>query len=259
MVALRGVVRGLDILIAMTVQNIARIESEVSQYWRAVRHVEVSESTNTELLATGAPGVVLIADQQTSGKGRLGRVWEAPVGASLLMSVAIDLPHTDDLGLVSLAAGLAVVDVVPQARLKWPNDVLLNGKKFVGILGEIDMRDGAPMLVVGLGVNIEWEEHRLPTDWSTALNLQGITVDWDEFTIELLHALGQRLQQWRDRDASLIRDYRSVSLTIGQRVRLETHSGDVIGVVDDVDEHGEIVVDGTSYSTGAVTHLRPTD
>ena len=243
----------------MTVQNVARIQAAVAEYWPEVRHVEVSESTNTELLATGAPGVVLIADQQTSGKGRLGRVWEAPAGANLLMSVAIDLPHTDDLGLVSLAAGLAVVDVVPAARLKWPNDVLLNAKKFVGILGEIDMRDGAPMLVVGLGVNIEWQEDCLPTDWSTSLNLQGIQIDWDEFTIDLLRALGKRLTQWRDQDTMLIDDYRAVSVTIGQRVRLDTHTGSVVGVVDDVDEHGEVVVDGTSYSTGDVTHLRPTD
>ncbi len=243
----------------MTVQDVARIQAAVAEYWSEVRHVNVSESTNTELLATGAPGVVLIADQQTSGKGRLGRVWEAPAGASLLMSVAIDLPRTDDLGLVSLAAGLAVVDVVPEARLKWPNDVLLNGKKFVGILGEIDMRNGSPMLVVGLGVNIDWEEDRLPTDWSTALNLQGITVDWDDFTINLLRALGKRLMQWRNKDTMLMRDYRDTSATIGQRVRLETYSGDVVGVVDDVDERGEIVVDGTSYSTGDVTHLRPTD
>ena len=243
----------------MTVQDVARIQAAVAEYWSEVRHVNVSESTNTELLATGAPGVVLIADQQTSGKGRLGRVWEAPAGASLLMSVAIDLPRTDDLSLVSLAAGLAVVDVVPEARLKWPNDVLLNSKKFVGILGEIDMRNGSPMLVVGLGVNIDWEEDCLPTDWSTALNLQGITVDWDDFTINLLRALGKRLTQWRNKDTMLMRDYRDTSATIGQRVRLETYSGDVVGVVDDVDERGEIIVDGTSYSTGDVTHLRPTD
>ena len=121
------------------------------------------------------------------------------------------------------------------------------------------MRNGSPMLVVGLGVNIDWEEDRLPTDWSTALNLQGITVDWDDFTINLLRALGKRLMQWRNKDTMLMRDYRDTSATIGQRVRLETYSGDVVGVVDDVDERGEIVVDGTSYSTGDVTHLRPTD
>ena len=243
----------------MTVQDIARIQSEVAEWWSDVRYVESTASTNTELLASGEPGHVLIADQQTGGKGRLGRAWEAPAGASLLMSVAVELAHTDDLGLVSLAAGVAVTDVVPTAQLKWPNDVVLNGKKFVGILGEIDTQAKPPLLVVGMGVNVSWRKEDLPTDWSTALNLEGIDVDWDEFAIDLLGALGRRLEQWRERDETLISDYRAVSATLGQSVRLETATGVVEGVAGDVDKHGEIVVDGTSYSTGDVTHLRPTD
>lgn len=255
----RALVRCPDTLESMTVQDIARIQSEVAEWWSDVRYVESATSTNTELLASGEPGHVLIADRQTGGKGRLGRAWEAPAGASLLMSVAVELAHTDDLGLVSLAAGVAVTDVVPTAQLKWPNDVLLNGKKFVGILGEIDTQAQPPLLVVGMGVNVSWREEDLPTDWSTALNLEGIDVDWDEFAIDLLGALGRRLEQWRERDQTLIDDYRAVSATLGQSVRLETATGVVEGVAGDVDKHGAIVVDGTSYSTGDVTHLRPTD
>lgn len=258
-VTVHALVQCLDIVVRMTVQDIARIQSEIAEWWSDVRFVESATSTNTELLASGAPGHVLIADRQTGGKGRLGRVWEAPAGASLLMSVAVELTHTDDLGLVSLAAGLAVTDVVPTAQLKWPNDVLLNGKKFVGILGEIDTQATPPLLVVGMGVNIAWRAEDLPTDWSTALNLEGVDVDWDEFAVDLLGALGTRLAQWRDRDEALLDDYRAVSATIGQTVRLDTVDGIVEGVVGDVDKHGAIVVDGTSYSTGDVTHLRPTD
>ena len=258
-VTLRALLQCPDIVVRMTVQDIARIESEVAQYWGEVRYVETASSTNTELMASGEPGHVLIAEQQTGGKGRLGRVWEAPAGASLLMSVAIELVHTDDLGLVSLAAGLAVTDVIPNAQLKWPNDVLLNGKKFVGILGEIDTTAEIPKLVVGLGVNVAWREEDLPTDWSTALNLEGIDVDWDEFTIDLLGALGRRLEQWQDRDEALLDDYRAVSATIGQRVRLDTVEGIVEGIAGDVDKRGAIVVDGVSYSTGDVTHLRTSD
>nr|VDG61677.1 bifunctional biotin--[acetyl-CoA-carboxylase] synthetase/biotin operon repressor [Streptococcus thermophilus] len=90
-VMLRALPRCPDTLDPMTVQDIARIESEVAEHWSEVRHVEESTSTNTEQLATGEPGQVLIADRQTGGKGRLGRVWEAPAGASLLMSVAVEL------------------------------------------------------------------------------------------------------------------------------------------------------------------------
>lgn len=256
-VMLRALPRCPDTLDPMTVQDIARIESEVAEYWTEVRHVEESTSTNTELLATGEPGHVLIADRQTGGKGRLGRVWEAPAGASLLMSVAVELKHVEDVGLASLATGLAVTDIIPNAQLKWPNDVLLNGKKFCGILGEIDVNGDNTMLVMGLGLNIAWRAEDLPTDWSTALNLEGITIEWDSFVIDLLRALGERLTQWQDRDAAILDDYRAVSASIGQRVRLSTVQGDVEGVVDDVDKHGEVVVDGVSYSTGDVTHLRP--
>ena len=97
-----------------------------------MRHVEETTFTNTELLASGEPGQVLIADRQTGGKGRLGRVWEAPAGASLLMSVAVRLERIDDIGLASLATGLAVTDVIPAAQLKWPNGVLLNGRSSAG-------------------------------------------------------------------------------------------------------------------------------
>lgn len=241
----------------MTVQNIQFIEDQVAEHWTNVRHVAETTSTNTELLSTGEPGHVLIADRQTGGKGRLGRVWEAPAGASLLMSAAVELKHMDDVGLASLATGLAVTDVVPEAQLKWPNDVLLGGKKFCGILGEIDVRGDVTMLVMGLGVNVAWRAEDLPTDWSTALNLEGITIEWDSFTADLLTALGVRLTQWQERDAAILEDYRAVSATIGQRVRLSTPGGDVEGVVDGVDKHGEVVVNGTSYSTGDVTHLRP--
>ena len=68
-------------------------------------------------------------------------------------------------------------------------------QKFCGILGEIDVRGEETMLVMGMGVNIAWREEDLPTDWSTALNLDGIDVDWDAFTIDLLRALGERLAQ----------------------------------------------------------------
>ena len=110
---------------------------------------------------------------------------------------------------------------------------------------------------MGLGVNTAWRAEDLPTDWSTALNLEGIDVEWDTFTIDLLRALGERLQQWQEQDPSILEDYRAVSATIGHNVRLETHDGVVEGVVGDVDKHGEIIVNGTSYATGNVTHLRP--
>ena len=109
----------------MTVKDIQRIAADVADSWDDVRWVETIGSTNTELLATGKPGSVLIADEQTAGRGRMGREWVSPAGSILALSVLVDAPLTDNLGLASLAAGLALTDVVPQAELKWPNDCLL--------------------------------------------------------------------------------------------------------------------------------------
>lgn len=242
----------------MTVHDIARIETEVSEYWTEVLHVESTGSTNADLVEWGKPGQVLIADKQSGGRGRLGRVWEAPAGANLLMSVAVELTHTEDLGLASLATGLAVTDIVPSAKLKWPNDVLLGGKKFVGILGEIDF-NGEPKLVMGIGINVAWRAEDLPTDWSTALNLEGIDIEWDAFTIDLLRAMGERLEQWQEQDPAILSDYEAVSATIGQNVHIETATGIVEGFVEGIDKYGEIIVNGTSYATGDVTHLRPAE
>ena len=92
---------------------------------------------------------------------------------------------------------------------------------------------------------------------ATSLNLEGIQINFDEFTIDLLRALATRLEQWQTGDEKLLEDYRAVCSTIGKTVRLERHGDDVEGTVDDVTAAGEILIDGTAYSAGDVTHLRP--
>ena len=170
------------------------------------------------------------------------------------MSMVIDAgTDPNHFGLLSIAPGVAVTDVVPQARLKWPNDVQIGGKKIAGILSNLAL----PNVVVGIGINVNFREEQLPVDTATALNLEGIDVDFDDFTIEILRAMGHRLGQWQDRDPQLLADYRKVCSTIGQTVRMELHDRDVHGRVDGVNDNGEVIIDGTAYSVGDVHHLRP--
>ncbi len=242
----------------MSVSNIQRIQDAVAEYWPDVRWVASTGSTNADMLKDGAPGTVLIADEQVDAKGRLGRHWVSPKGAQLAMSMVIDnRSGTDKLfnfGLLSIAPGLAVTDVVPEARLKWPNDVQIRGKKIAGILSALDL----PKIVVGIGINVALRPDELPTPTSTALNLEGIEIDFDDFTIDILTAMGQRFAQWKQADPQLLEDYRAVCTTIGQHVRLELHDRDVHGVVAGVNEAGEVIIDGTAYAVGDVHHLRPT-
>lgn len=241
----------------MSVSDIQRIQDAVAEYWPDVRWVASTGSTNADLLKDGEPGTVLIADEQVDAKGRLGRHWVSPKGAQLAMSMVVDNRNGADellnFGLLSIAPGLAVTDVVPEAQLKWPNDVQIRGKKIAGILSALDL----PKVVVGIGINVALREDELPTPTSTALNLEGTQVEFDDFAIDILTAMGRRFAQWKESDPQLLEDYRAVCTTIGQHVRLELHDRHVHGVVEGVNEAGEVIIEGTAYAVGDVHHLRP--
>lgn len=115
-----------------------RIRTALDGLYPEVRYVPQTGSTMTDLMQAAhvQNGTVLLADAQSAGRGRLGRAWIAPKDTQVILSVLL-LPHTlDYLGTLPLAAGLAVTDAIPGTVLKWPNDVLLGGKKLVGILAE---------------------------------------------------------------------------------------------------------------------------
>ena len=132
--------------------------------WR-VQVVERAGSTNSDLLASiradgfGAP-TLLAAEHQTAGRGRLGRVWNAAPGASLTVSFALRVERAmSALDGVTLACGLAVSDAIAacgvEARLKWPNDLLVDGRKLAGILVEASPSAHGTVLVIGVGVNVQ--------------------------------------------------------------------------------------------------------
>lgn len=224
--------------------------------------VEETGSTNTDLLAAAAAGApdrtVLRALHQTAGRGRLGRVWEAPPGANLLVSFlfrsGLDHPHRLT-HRVAVAAAIASERVagVRGVGLKWPNDLLLGGEKLGGILTQVGGSGGRVDYVVpGLGLNVRWAPPGaacLGPDVDPAAVLDALLVALDE--------LGD------DHDA----EYRRRLVTIGQRVRVELMTGELLGTAVDVLEDGRLVVrpdgaaaDGSdlvAVDTGDVVHLRP--
>ncbi|MCQ9345463.1 biotin--[acetyl-CoA-carboxylase] ligase [Corynebacterium phoceense] len=122
----------------MSTYDMERIRTELAEDYAVIDYVEETGSTNTDLMqATDVTdGTVRLTDLQTAGKGRLGRVWTAPKGSQVTFSVLLLPDSLDHLGTLPLAAGLAVTDAIPGTVLKWPNDVLLDGKKLCGILAE---------------------------------------------------------------------------------------------------------------------------
>ncbi|MGB2920094.1 MAG: biotin--[acetyl-CoA-carboxylase] ligase [Mycobacterium sp.] len=237
--------------------------------FRRVDVVSETGSTNADLIARAAggediAGAVLLAEHQSAGRGRHGRSWSAPARSQISMSLGVDTSGVapDAWGWLPLLTGLAVAhtvrDLDVDAGLKWPNDVLVGTGKLAGILAEV----AAPVIVVGLGLNVSLTEDELPDPNAVSLSMLGQDVDRTMLTALLLAALSDGLARWRTSDATLAADYRAVSTTIGTRVRA-TLPGDaeIVGTATGIDDGGRLLIDhaGTTVtvSAGDITHLRP--
>lgn len=253
-----------------------------------VRRTAETTSTNADLLAlarSGAPeGVVLVADHQTAGRGRLDRTWEAPPGASLLTSILLrpaDPPCSlalDQAHLVANAVGIAAAIAAQRTAgvgvaLKWPNDLVLTTdagvRKVSGILAETILADGRiDALVVGIGINVNWPPALPPdlADIATALNhAAGHEVDRLQLLGALLAELGRCYAALATPEGRgvLLGEYRALSATIGSRVRVELPGETVVGDAIDVNAEGHLlVVDECpdrprEIVAGDVVHVRP--
>jgi len=233
-------------------------------------------STNADLAARAADGrpawSVLVTDTQTAGRGRLGRAWTAPPGASLAISVLVR-PRVppERFGWLSLLAGAAMADALSaagvDARVKWPNDVLIAGRKVCGLLAEA--LPGGAGAVLGAGLNHRLTEDDLPVPTATSLAIEGGPTDPDALVagwLERLQALVAAFEAADgDPDASGIRAAVVARCeTIGRRVRVTLPGGEAVtGVATGIDRDGRIeVATGdpiratTAIATGDVEHLR---
>lgn len=217
-----------------------------------VRAFESVGSTNDvlrQMAGDGAPaGTVVVADEQTAGRGRMGRQWQAPPGSSLLFSVLFrpELPAGDVYRLV-MACGLATAEAAEAAAgrrvdVKWPNDLQIGGKKLAGILPESAIVGERPLWViagVGLNVNQAFAAGDLLHETATSLRrASGRTLDRAVLLAQVL----ARLNVWTQQIGSevLLDAWRGRCLTLGQRVRVETPGGAVEGVAEDITPQGAL-------------------
>lgn len=231
-----------------------------------VRFYEEVGSTNDvlrQMAAEHAPeGSVVIAESQTAGRGRLGRSWEAPPGSSLLMSVLFrpDLPPLEAYRLV-MACGLAAAEaceavvenfVLPGRRqsllhidVKWPNDLLIGGRKMTGILAEAEPTpDGAGMawVVVGMGINVSQQfgpDHPLAGRATSLAEATGAEID----RLALLGAVLEHLHAWHGCPGSdVLAAWRDRCTMLGERVRIDAPGGVLEGVAEDLDPAGYLLL-----------------
>lgn len=278
----------------LAVDDIRRALFDADGVVSELQVVDETGSTNVDLRAAavaGAPeGVVLAAEHQTAGRGRLDRRWVAPPRSGLTFSTLLR-PTTVPARRwpwLPLLAGCAVVDGLAVAgglavRLKWPNDVLADERKLGGILLERVETPTGPAAVVGVGLNVtttaeelsqatergstEGAEGEASSLASTSLLLAGArTTDRAMLLVALLRALETRYQAWRaadgDPDAGGLRaDYRTACATLGRDVRVQLGPGRwLTGHAHDIDEDGRLVVrtsDGDqALGAGDVAHVR---
>ncbi len=231
-----------------------------------------TSSTNADVAAAAkagsAEGLVIIAEHQSSGRGRLDRQWESPPQAGILLSALVRPPV--DVGswpLLPLLTGLAIVEAVAavgkvDARLKWPNDVLVDGRKLAGVLCErVDTA-----VVVGFGLNVSTTAEELPVDTATSLLIAGGATDREPLVKEVLRSFARRYSVWCDtagRPESVLPAYRDRCETIGREISLQLPGGETVrGTATALDDDGRLIV--TDHATGEskpwlagdVTHVR---
>jgi len=219
----------------------SRLQSRV--IGRKILCVDSCESTNDlawkEALAGAPDGTAVFAEEQTRGRGRFGRVWTAPRGKGLLCSVVLRPEiEVDRVPLMTAMAALAAADVVgDDAQIRFPNDVMLDGKKIAGILVEARFISSRPdMFIVGVGLNVNAH----PPDMNATSLGENVS------RVVTARSLLEALDDWYGRLSGTLRDYRKAwrerSFILRKRVRVKQNGRAVTGTVEDVDPMDGIVL-----------------
>jgi BirA family biotin operon repressor/biotin-[acetyl-CoA-carboxylase] ligase len=231
--------------------RLEQINQKVAQYW-SVSVTEETSSTQIDLANNFKVGNVLVAEYQSAGRGRLDRKFEVPPRKGLTFSFCIDAQ--EDLGWIPLITGLAVSNAINKyfnqnlTSVKWPNDLLVNGKKLAGILSERNSNG----VIVGVGINIFQTQEELPIENAVSLSMFG-EVDRSELLISILNELGVALSNL----AQHKNEYRSKCATLGMKVRATLPSGEVIeDEAIAISDDGALLLKNREISVGDILHLR---
>jgi BirA family transcriptional regulator, biotin operon repressor / biotin---[acetyl-CoA-carboxylase] ligase len=240
-----------------------------------VEVLETATSTNAvaaDRAREGAEeGLVVVAEHQTAGRGRLDRSWETPARSSLTFSLLVrpTVPAADWPWL-PLLTGYTVAKALRaegcDVGVKWPNDVLVGDRKLVGILVERVETPTGPAAVLGVGLNVSLTEDELPVPTATSLVLEsGSEPDRTHLLVELLRSLREAYDAWQaggaDATGRLRSSYAAACVTVGRDVRVDLPGGRVLtGRATGIDDAGRLVVLGeegeTVVGAGDVVHVR---
>ena len=220
---------------------------------KIVYHETISSTMDAafQLALEKAPeGTVVCAETQTKGRGRLGRTWISPKGKGICLSVILR-PKLSPLEVakLTLLAAVGVCEALQkitnlQPSIKWPNDLLIDGKKCAGILTELSAEtDRVKFVIVGIGVNVNTAKNSLP---STATSLKEETRQ-EHSRIKIFQEILRELEHWylrlgEEGFSPVVQRWKELSVTLNQRVRVSDANGFVEGLAIDIDQDGGLLI-----------------
>jgi BirA family biotin operon repressor/biotin-[acetyl-CoA-carboxylase] ligase len=218
----------------------------------------VTGSTNDEAFRLGVAGAlegtIVIADSQTKGKGRLQRVWHSPAGTNIYTSIILRPQfQVARAPQISIAAGVAVAEVLEKycpgkIQLKWPNDVLLNGKKICGILAQVKTNiRGIDFIVLGIGINVNFNYNQFPEDIQNLATSLSVETGREISRLELIISLYENLAKWykkliADGFSAVKEKWLSLTPMIGCNVQVIFRDDVLKGKALGIDEQGSLLL-----------------
>ncbi len=224
---------------------------------RSYRYVERIDSTNIlakKIAQEGAKeGTVVVAEEQTGGKGRINRGWSSPYGKGIWFSVILKPPFPPyEAPKCTLMAAVALVKAfravgMDTAGIKWPNDILVGSKKLVGILTEMQASmEAIHYIVIGMGINVSVTQDDLPEavkDIATSFKMEGVEVSRRQLFATILDYLEKQYEKVLDEGfESTLAEWRELSVTLGKEVQVKELDHTYTGFAEDIDKDGSLLV-----------------
>ena len=232
---------------------------------RVITYAEINSTMNVASMRAeaGSPhGTVIRAHAQRTGRGRFARRWESAIGDSLLTSTILRMPPLPIGASMAIAATLAVRDTVVhltgrECAIQWPNDVHVHGRKIAGVLVEASLDTaGNGVAIVGIGLNINFDPSNFPAIAGAATSLAleaGHAISMDLAEATLFAKLDAAISQIADDPQAALAAWRAALDTLGRQVTVQTRSGPLTGIAEDVDEEGDLLL----RTPDAILHTLP--
>ncbi len=245
----------------MPLLNLQAISTALFPY--SVHYHQTISSTNefiSRQINQLKKGDLCLAEYQTAGRGRRGRQWLSPFAGQLIFSFYWTIDPKKALDGLSLVIGLAIAEAL-NAKVKWPNDILLSGRKLGGILVEIINKNGLLNLVVGIGINVKLPQSTEISQPYAQLTEQDPSIDREKILIKVIQRIYSRLAQFEEKgiDEEFMQQWRNHNEFFGDEVNVFTEQGAISGIEQGIDKRGYLKVitdEGEQYFNAGEVSLR---